>query len=465
MDGWLDHLFLSRLQFALTTGFHILWPLLSIGLSLFLVLVEGLWLKTGEVSYYHQCRFWGRLFLLNFAVGVASGLPLEFQFGTNWSRFSAATGGFFGNILGFEGAMAFMLEAAFLGIMLFGWSRVSRGLHFFSTCMVALGASLSAFWIMVANSWMQTPAGGSMVNGRYLVTDYWQAVFNPDMPWGFSHMWVACLETTLFVVGGISAWHLLQKRHPDFFLRSFKIAFFAAIIIAPLQVYLGDGTGRSIAVTQPAKVAAIESHWRTNPPGQGAAWKPLAWPDPARQDNVWALEVPYGLSLLLTHTLTGQVKGLRDFPREDQPPVFIPFYSFRIMVAVGFFLAFLMLWTLWVWYRGGRQWERVGEHQKLLYAWVAAAPLGYLAVETGWITREVGRQPWVIYGLLRTSAAASPLPAGAVAVSLLAYLTVYALLLGVFIIFARRLLLQGPDLAAAPPATGGLWRRRPLEGN
>ena len=464
MEAWFDHLFLSRLQFALTTGFHILWPLLSIGLSLFLVLMEALWLKTGEVSYYHHCRFWSRLFILNFAVGVASGLPLQFQFGANWSRFSAATGGFFGHLLGFEATLAFMLEAAFLGIMLSGWKRVPRGLHFFSTCMVALGASLSAFWIMVANSWMQTPAGGTFIAGRFLVTDYWQAVFNPDMPWSVLHMWVACLETTLFVIGGISAWCLLRKQQPDFFARSFKIAFFAAILIAPLQVFLGDASGRAIAVTQPAKVAAIESHWQTNPQGQGAPWKPLAWPDAAKQDNAWALEVPYGLSLLLTHSLTGRVQGLRDFPREDRPPVVIPFYSFRVMAGVGFFLAFLMLWTLWVWYQGRLNPAKIGEHPKLLYAWVAAIPLGYVAVETGWITREVGRQPWVIYGLLRTSEAASPLPAGAVATSLLAYALIYALLFLGFLIFARRLILKGPDLTLVPPARPQPGTKSPTEG-
>ncbi len=464
MDAWFDHLFLSRLQFALTTGFHIIWPLLSIGLSIFLVGLEALWLRTGDVAYYHHCRFWGRLFLLNFAVGVASGVPLEFQFGTNWARFSAATGGFFGNILGFEATMAFMLEAAFLGIMLFGWLRVSRGLHFFATCMVTAGASLSAFWIMVANSWMQTPAGGSFVDGRYQVTDYWQAIFNPDMPWAVTHMWVACLETTLFVVGGISAWYLWKKRHTAFFAKSFKMAFGAAVLIAPLQVWLGDSSGRAIAVTQPAKVAALESHWHTNPPGQGAPWKPLAWPNAAKQDNDWALEVPYGLSLLLTHSLTGRVQGLRDFPREDQPPVFIPFYSFRIMMAVGFFLAFLMLWTLWAWRRGRLGPEVLPEQKWLLGAWMAAAPLGYLAVETGWITREVGRQPWVIYGLLRTAAASSPLPAGTVAASLAAYLAIYTVLFLVFLVFARQLLIKGPDLAAVPPARPGLTGHRPTRG-
>jgi len=238
MATFSDHVMLSRLQFAFTTMFHITWPLLSIGLSIFLVVTESLWLLTKNPAYYHHTRFWSKLFILNFVVGVASGLPLEFQFGTNWSRFAIATHGFFGNILGFEGTMAFMLEAAFLGIMIFGWRQVSPRVHLFATCMVALGASLSAFWIMVANSWMQTPAGGTWVGGRYVMEHYWQGIFSPDLPWGFGHMWVACLETTLFVVGGISAWYILTNRHIDFFLKSFKIAFLAAILIAPLQYSL-----------------------------------------------------------------------------------------------------------------------------------------------------------------------------------------------------------------------------------
>ena len=283
MEVLYNHVMLSRLQFAFTTMFHIIWPLLSIGLSILLVVTEALWLKTKEPVYYHHTRFWSKLFLLNFAVGVASGLPLEFQFGTNWGRFSAATHGFFGNILGFEGTMAFMLEAGFLGIMLFGWKRVSRRFHLFSTCMVACGASLSAFWIMVANSWMQTPGGGACVNYRYVMTNYWQGIFSPDLPWGFSHMWVACLETTLFVVGGVSAWYILKNRQVGFFLKSFKLALVAAIIITPLQVWLGDASGRTVAEYQPTKLGAIEAHWQTNPPGQGGR----EWPENGRRHLCW----------------------------------------------------------------------------------------------------------------------------------------------------------------------------------
>ncbi len=446
-----DTVLLSRLQFAYTTLFHMLFPLLSVGLSAFLVVTEALWLRTREIAWYHHCRFWGRLLLLNFAVGVASGLVLEFQFGTNWARFSAATGGFFGDILGFEATMAFMLEAAFIGLMMFAWNRISGRAHLLATVMVAFGASLSAFWIMVANSWMQTPAGGEMRGGIYVVRNYLQAIANPNMPWGTSHMWVACIETTLFAVGGISAWFILRRRHPGFFLRSLKIALVIAVVIAPLQIYLGDGSGYSLGDRQPAKVAAMEGHWETNPPGRSAPWAVLAWPDPQRERNLWSIDIPYLLSILSTRTLTGQVKGLKEFPPGDRPPVLLPFYSFRLMVLIGFLMLFLMIWTAVVWARGGLREERIGRHRWLLRAWIASIPLGFLATDLGWVVREVGRQPWVIYGLLRTGDGASRLPASVVGGSLLMYLVVYSLLLVAFLFFAGRIIGKGPDLQLPPP--------------
>ncbi|MGO9620335.1 MAG: cytochrome ubiquinol oxidase subunit I [Desulfobaccales bacterium] len=452
MEAWFDHLMLSRYQFALTTMFHVNWAVLSVGLSLFLVVLEALWLASGDDDYYRHARFWGRLFVLNFAVGAVSGLPLEFQFGSNWGRFAVATGGFFGNILGFETTLAFMLEAGFLGLMLFGWGRLSRGMHLFATCMVALGASLSAFWIMVANSWMQTPAGGHWQEGRFICTNFLEALFNPDMFWGVSHMWVACLETTLFAAGGLSAWYLLNQRHAAFFTKSLKVALLAAVLITPVQIYLGDGSGRTVARHQPAKLGAMEAHWRTNPPGTGAPWKALAWPNPAKEDNSWTfLTIPRGLSLLITHSFSGRVPGLRDFAPEDRPPILIPFYAFRVMIGIGFLLFFLMLWSGWQWRRGRLRPEVLIGQKLLLAAWVGAAPLGFLAVETGWLTREVGRQPWIIYGMMRTSDAASRLPAAAVWASLLGYLAVYTLLLLGLLVFAARIIKKGPDFEAPIP--------------
>jgi cytochrome bd ubiquinol oxidase subunit I len=456
MDGFPDTVLLSRLQFALTAMFHILWPVATIGISIFLVFLEARWIMTGKEVYYSHARFWSRLFFLNLALGVVTGIPMEFQFGTNWSAFSRAGGDFFGHMLGYEAAMAFMLEASFIGIMMFGWKRVSSAVHLFATSMVALGASLSAFWIMVANSWMQTPSGGHFDKGKFVVTNHLQAIFNPDMVWSVSHMWVAALEISVFVVGGLSAWYLFKKRHTGFFLASFKWAVIAAILITPLQIWLGDGSGRAAYEYDPTKLAAMEAHWHTNSPGQGAPFSVLAWPDPEKQDNRWSIEIPNLLSLLTTHTLTGRIRGLAEFPREDQPPVAVTYYAFRIMVAIGTALFLLMLWTLWVWRKGGLDAARVSSQKWLLRAWMAALPLSYLAMETGWITREVGRQPWVIYGLMRTGESASRIPAGTVALSLVAFALVYALLAILFFFFAQRIITRGPDLPSSE-TTGGYW--------
>jgi cytochrome d ubiquinol oxidase subunit I len=451
MEIFQDSVFLSRLQFAFTAIFHILWPLMTVGVSLILVVFEGWWLKTGDIDCYRHARFWTKLFLLNFSMGVVSGLPMEFEFGANWSRFSMMAGEFFGNILGFEGAMAFMLEAGFLGIMVFGWFRVPALIHFGATCMVAFGASLSAFWILVANSWMQTPAGIHVENHKIVVDSYFDAIFTKNMPWGVLHMWFACLITSLFVIGGLSAWYILHNRHPAFFLKSFKLALFGVMIAAPVQIMLGHGSGKELFANQPAKAAAIEAHWNTNAKDQGAAWNLLSWPDKAAQQNAWAISIPNGLSLLATGDPHGQVQGLKTFARADQPPA-IPmiFYCFRIMVVCGLLLAGLMLWTMLLWLKGRLTPELPGLHPHLLRAWIAAIPLGYLASECGWIVREVGRQPWVIYGVLRTSDAASVLPAAVVAGSLVAFMIVYGILLVLFVIFALRIIKKGPDLSLQP---------------
>ena len=443
---------LSRIQFALTTMFHILWPVLTIGMSLFLVVAEALWLRTKDIAWYHHARFWGRLFLLNFGVGVVTGIPLEFEFGTNWAPFDKVAGGFFGNMLGFEGAMAFMLEAGFLGIAMFGWQKVPRPVHFLATCMVALGASMSALWILVANSWLQTPAGGQLVNGQYVVSNYLQAIFNPDMPWGVSHMEVAALETSLFVIGGISAWYILKGRETRFFRRSLLLAIGLAVIITPLQIWLGDSSGKEVFHEQPAKGAAIEGLWNTNPPGTSASWSLLAWPDQARQRNDWSIKIPDMLSWLANGRFGTQVTGLKAFPPQDQPPLLpVIFYAFRVMAGIGFALFFLMLWSIVAWWRGWLRGGLIATNRWLLRAWVASIPLGYIAVEMGWVVREVGRQPWVIYGILRTADGASKLPAASVEYSLIGYVLLYVILLSAFITFALRMLRRGPDLTLKAP--------------
>jgi len=443
---------LSRGQFAMTAIFHILWPILTISLSAFLVLVEALWLRTRDLMYYRHARFWAKLLVLNFVVGVVSGIPMEFQFGTNWAGFSRYAGEFVGNILGFEGTMAFMLEAGFIGVMLYGWGRVPRGVHMFATSMVAFGSSLSAFWIMVANSWMQTPAGVTVQYGRLVVSDYMAAIFNPDMVWGVAHMWVAAMETGAFVIAGISAFYLYRRLHADFFLRSFKLALMALLVIAPLQIWLGDSSGFDVFRNQPAKGAAIEGYWHTNPPGTGASWALLAWPNQAQQKNDWALELPNMLSVLGTHSLTGKVTGLADIPRADQPPMLpMLFYAFRVMAGIGVWFMVLAFWTAWIWRKTRGRLHEVVRQRKLLLAWVFSIPLPYIAVESGWIVREVGRQPWVVYGLLRTRDAATLLPAGTIATSMAMFAIFYAALIATFALFAYKWLKKGPDLTAVPP--------------
>ncbi|WP_338429298.1 cytochrome ubiquinol oxidase subunit I [Synechococcus elongatus] len=450
--SWLaDTATLSRLQFAVTAIFHMLWPVLTTGLAIFLVIVEGLWLRTRNPDYYHHARFWAKLYVLNFGIGVASGLPMEFQFGTNWAPFSEAVGDFFGSILGFEGAMAFMLEAGFLGIMLFGWNRVPPVIHYLATIMVAFGANLSTFWILAANSWMQTPAGTLLQDGHFQVLDYFRIIFNPFMAVSVSHMFLATLETSLFMVGGISAWYLLRDRESDFFRRSFVIVLSALIAIAPLQIWVGHLSGEQVWEYQPTKLAAMEAQWETIPAGEAAPWSILAWPDTKAETNRWSLEVPQALGWILEFQprLSRPLKGLSEWEPRDRPSmVGLVFYAFRAMVGIGFALAGLMLLTITQWVRGN-----LINQRWLLWGWVLAAPLGYIAVESGWIVRCVGRQPWLVYGQLRTLDAASNVPAGAVASSLGTFLLLYSVLFVTALYFGRRILIKGPNRQLPLPET------------
>lgn len=436
---------ISRAQFALTTIFHMIWPLLTIGLAVLIVVFEIMWLSTKDDSYARQVRFWSRIFILGFGIGVASGVPLEFQFGTNWARFSAASGALFGNILAFEASMSFALEAAFLAIMIFGRDRVSKGMHLFSSIMVAFGATLSAFWIMGANSWMQTPTGVRMEAGHVVITDYLRAVFNPALPISFLHIWVAAIETTLFFVGGVCAWHLLRGKNVDFFLKAFKVALIAGIVAAPLQIFLGDQSSVFIFHAQPAKSAAMEAAWQTNPQGTGAPWAVVAWPDPQAQDNRWAVEIPNLLSVLDTRTADGQVPGLRDFPRDQQPPVWLPFYAFRLMVLLGFVMLAFVIWAVVAWARGYFTAEKATRLKALWRWWFIAIPAGFLAAECGWVVREMGRQPWIIYGMMRTSDGVSPIAAGPAIATFCVFAALYAVLFVLFIVFMGRILRKGPE--------------------
>jgi len=458
MQFFSDTVALSRLQFALTAIFHMLWPVLTTGMAIYLIVIEGLWLKTRNLDYYRHARFWSKLYVLNFGIGVATGLPMAFQFGLNWAPFSESVGDFFGTVLGFEGTMAFMLEASFLGIMLFGWERVPPVIHFISTILVAFGANLSTFWILSANSWLQTPAGGQFINGKFVVQDYFQAIANPFMVNSFLHMFFATLETSLFVIGGISAWYVLKQRHAEFFAKSFKVVLAVLIAIAPLQIFLGHLSAEQVYHYQPAKLAAMEAQWKTIPVGTPADWSLLAIPNDRAQRNDWEIKVPGALSYILElkPTLDQPVKGLNEWEPANRPHMIgLIYYSFRVMSGIGIFFAALMIVSVIQWLRGKLTGGAIIQEKWLMRGWIFAAPLGYLAVETGWIVRCVGRQPWIVYGQMRTVDSASHIPPGEVLFSLVGLGSMYSVLLVVTLFFASRIIRKGPNLEIPAPVFGG----------
>jgi cytochrome d ubiquinol oxidase subunit I len=453
----MDTLILSRLQFGLTTAFHILFPTLTIGFAIYLVVVEFLWLRTGEEIYFRMYRFWVKLFAVNFAVGVVSGIILEFEFGTNFARFSQAVGNVIGPLFAYEALTAFFLEAGFLGVMLFGWKRVSHTMHFISTCLVALGASLSAFWIMAANAWMQFPAGYRFVNGRFMVTNFWDVIFSPTMPSHLAHMLMASYETTVFAVAGISAYYLLKGKHAPLFRKSLLLALSMAAVCAPLQPLLGDFEGLSVFHHQPAKLAAIEAHWNTNTLG-GASFVAFALPDMAAERNRLEVTIPDGLSLLLTHSLKGKVLGLKEFPRRDRPYAPVIFWAFRFMVLIGVIFVLLMIWAAFLWYK-----KRLTESRAFLKALVMMQPAGFLATILGWMTAEMGRQPWIVYGVMRTSEAVSPIATGNVVWSLSLFVLFFGLVGASYFYYVLKILRKGPDFDSPIPFVQLRAGMRPLE--
>jgi cytochrome d ubiquinol oxidase subunit I len=447
----------SRLQFAITTAFHILFPTFTIGLAFFLVILEILWLRSKDEMFYRMYRFWVKIFALHFAVGVVSGITLEFEFGTNFALFSQYVANVMAPLLAFEGMTAFFLEAGFLGIMLFGWNRVSPGIHFLSTCLVALGATLSSFWIMAANAWMQTPSGFDIVDGELMVRSFREVIFNPAFPTHLGHMVLAAYETTAFAVAGISAWFLLKNEHVAFYRRSLKIALMMAVVVAPAQVFIGDMKGLVTARHQPAKLAAMEGHWETNTEG-GAAFNLFAVPDMAAERNRLELSIPNGLSLLITHSRDGQVQGLKDFPREDRPNALITYWSFRIMVGIGFLFIGVMIWAAILAFR-----KRVYESTRFLKTLIFIQPMGFLAVVMGWITTEVGRQPWAVYGLMRTTDGVSPIHAGNVLWSLGMFIAFFVIIGSSYFHYIFRILRNGPDLTSPIPPVQIPSGMRPVE--
>ena len=433
----LDAIFLSRLQFAFTLGFHILFPTLTLGLAPFLVLLEVLWLRTGAEIYMRLYRFWAKLFGLAFGMGVVTGIVLSFEFGTNFAPFSQATGNVLGPLLAYEVLMAFFLEAGFLPVMLLGWGRVGVRLHLFATCMVALGTVLSAFWILAANSWMHTPAGFTVEEGIFFPLDWWQIVFNPSFPYRLAHMLTAALLTGAFVVAGVSAWRLLQREQEETSRRAFSLAMGAAAVFSAGQIALGDLHGLQVQRDQPMKVAAMEALWQTRP---AAPLVVFALPDMDAEANRYALEIPYATSLILKHDPQGIVLGLDQVAAEKRPHVPTVFFAFRIMVAIGFLLFAVAVTGLVLRLRGtlySRRW--------FLRLCIVCSPLGLVAVLAGWVATEVGRQPWVVHGMMTTAEAATPLPVDTVAFSLTLYLLLYAVLLPVFLYFFGRLVVHGPE--------------------
>jgi len=441
----MDAVFLSRIQFGLTTAFHILFPTLTIGMGIYLIVVEALWMKTRQELYYRLYRFWVKIFAIHFAVGVVTGIILEFEFGTNFALFSQKVANVIAPMMAYEGMTAFFLEAGFLGIMLFGWKRVPPALHFTSTCLVGIGASLSAFWIMAANSWMQTPTGYDIVEGRFMLVSLWQAVFNPSFPTHLSHMLLAAYETAAFAVAGISAWFLLRGRHLTFFRRSLAIALIGAAVVAPLQVYIGDQKGLVVAKHQPTKLAAMEAHWETNTDG-GADFIAFALPDAENERNRLEVRIPNMLSIMLTHSLDGQVTGLKETPRQDRPNVMVTFWTFRFMVGIGFLFLAVMLWAAYLALR-----RRIFDDRRFLTVLVLIQPLGFVATILGWVTAEMGRQPWIVYGLMRTSEGVSPIAAGNVVWSLAMFLVIFAVVGASYLYFTVKALRRGPDFDSPIP--------------
>ncbi|WP_340587323.1 cytochrome ubiquinol oxidase subunit I [Erythrobacter alti] len=435
----LDALMLARIQFAFTISFHFFFPAFSIGLASYLAVLEGLWLKTGKQVYLDLFKYWLKIFAIAFAMGVVSGIVMSYQFGTNWSVFSDLAGPVIGPLMAYEVLTAFFLEAGFLGVMLFGMNKVGKKLHYTATLMVAFGTFVSAFWILSVNSWMQTPTGFEMgANGQFLPgPSWWDIVFNPSFPYRLVHTVMAAYLTTAFVVGGVGAWHLLRDKADPHARKMFSMAMWMAAIVTPAQIVAGDMHGLNTLDHQPAKVMAMEGHFESHP--DGAPLILFGIPDSEAKTVRYAIEIPKLSSLILRHDFDAPMDGLDTIPDNEEPPVGTVFWSFRIMVGIGFAMLGIGLWSLFARYRG-----RLYDWPWLHRAALVMAPSGFVAVLAGWITTEVGRQPYVIYGLLRTADAASPLDAPAVAVSLLAFILVYFAVFGVGVWYILRLMSKPP---------------------
>ena len=447
-----DALLLSRIQFGFVISFHILFPAFTIGLAWWLAFVEWRWLRTRDELWRDLYFFWLKIFAVSFGMGVVSGIVMSFQFGTNWAVLSERAGNILGPLLSYEVLTAFFLEASFLGVMLFGWKKVSDRLHFLSTGMVALGTLISTFWIISANSWMQTPQGHVLdAAGVFQPADWWAIVFNPSFPYRLAHMVLAAFITTCLVIGGVSAWYLRRGVHVEAGKRMLRHAVAFAAIAVPLQILAGDLHGLNATEHQPTKVAAMEAHWRSEGEGRGMPFVLFAVPDESAERNDYEIAVPRLGSLILTHSWDGEIQPLTAVPREERPPVAPVFYAFRIMVGLGVLMLLLTLASLWAWRRG-----RLFDTRWLLEGWRWMSPAGFIALLAGWYVVEIGRQPYVVYGLLRTSEAVSPnVAAAAVLSSLIVYAAAYAVVFGAGMWYLRKLLKTGPVKQPPKHVEGG----------
>jgi cytochrome d ubiquinol oxidase subunit I len=443
-------LLLARAQFAFTISFHFIFPAFTIGLASYLAVLEGLWLATGKGKFLALLRYWLKIFAIVFAMGVVSGIVMSYQFGTNWSVFSDKAGPIVGPLMAYEVLTAFFLEAGFLGVMLFGLERVGKTLHFLATGLVAIGTALSAFWILSANSWMQTPAGWALnAQGQFVPAGSWLAIiFNPSFPYRFAHTVLAAYLTTALVVGGASAWHLLKGRGGPAVRTAFSMAMWMAALVAPVQILVGDEHALNTFEHQPAKILAIEGYFDSYP--DGAPWIVVGWPDDEAETVRYALALPNLGSLGILHDLHAPMPGLKRLAKADRPSSLILFWSFRIMVALGFLMFALGLASLLARWRG-----RLYDWRWLHRFAVAMAPAGFVAVICGWVTTEVGRQPWVVYGLLRTKDAVSPIAAPAVTGSLVAFVLVYFTVFGAGVLYVLRLMAKAPEEGDADETPGG----------
>jgi cytochrome d ubiquinol oxidase subunit I len=449
-------LILARIQFAFTISFHFVFPAFSIGLASYLAVLEGLWLKTGKEVYLTLFRYWLKIFAIAFAMGVVSGIVMTYQFGTNWSVFSDRAGPVIGPLMAYEVLTAFFLEAGFLGVMLFGLERVGKKLHFLATCMVAVGTAISAFWILSVNSWMHTPVGWALnAQGQFVPAAPWiEIVFNPSFPYRLVHTVIAAYLTTALVVGGVGAWHMLKGRGTPAVRKMFSMAMWMAALVAPVQIFVGDLHGLNTLEHQPAKVMAMEGHYESHP--NGAPLALFGIPDDEEEKLKYAVEIPKLSSLILKHDLNAPMAGLKTVPKDERPPAEIVFWSFRVMVGLGFLMLALGLFSL------------AARAAKKLYDWrllhrfaLLMSPAGFVAVIAGWITTEVGRQPWVIYGLMRTADARAPIDAPAVATSLTVFVIVYFVVFGAGTYYILKLMGHAPHTgesgeARAPIRTAGI---------